>query len=52
MSVESGNWGRVVATVAVAADRKDNTSPEDSVNAVTLLRGYSPIIGGSFPLIP
>lgn len=50
--VLSGKLGRVVPTVADAAEKNEETSSADCAGAEALLRGYSPTIGGSLALIP
>jgi hypothetical protein len=47
-----GKLGRVVPMVAEAEEKNDEMSVMFSVSVVTLLRGNSPIVGGSFPLMP
>lgn len=48
MGVERTKLGRVVATVADSDEREDSTTEKGCTGAEALLRGYNPIIGGSW----
>lgn len=50
--VDRGKLGRVVATVADAEAKKDETTSGDSIVALAGRSGYNPIIGTSFVLMP